>query len=192
MHSRRALAIHRSQIAFARRLDRRCDDPDADRGEDGVERVGVLSIPVPDQELQAAGALAEVHDGVPGLLHRPGGGRVGGDAGQVHAPIVVLDKKQHVEPAQEDGVDAEEVSRGDRLGLRGQELLPADGCARGAGSIPAALRISQMVDGAILCPRPVSSPQIRRYPQVGLSRAISTARRRTAGPVRDRPGLRCR
>ncbi len=32
----------------------------------------------------------------------------------------------------------------------------------GAGSMPAALRISQMVEGAILCPRPVSSPQIRR------------------------------
>jgi hypothetical protein len=28
-----------------RRLDRRCDDPDAGRGEDGVERVGVLGVP---------------------------------------------------------------------------------------------------------------------------------------------------
>ncbi len=61
---------------------------------------------------------------------------------------------------------------------------------RGAGSIPAALRISQMVEGAILCPRPVSSPQIRRYPQGGLSRAISSASRRIAGPVRGRPGAR--
>jgi hypothetical protein len=33
---------------------------------------------------------------------------------------------------------------------------------RGARSMPAALRISQMVEGAILCPRPVNSPQIRR------------------------------
>jgi ATP-dependent helicase/nuclease subunit B len=33
---------------------------------------------------------------------------------------------------------------------------------RGAGSRPASLRISQMVEAAILCPRPVSSPQIRR------------------------------
>ena len=32
----------------------------------------------------------------------------------------------------------------------------------GAGSIPAALRICQMVEGAILYPGPVSSPQIRR------------------------------
>jgi hypothetical protein len=33
---------------------------------------------------------------------------------------------------------------------------------RGARSTPASLRISQMVEGAIVCPRPVSSPQIRR------------------------------
>ena len=33
---------------------------------------------------------------------------------------------------------------------------------RGAGSRPASLRISQIVEAAILCPRPVSSPQIRR------------------------------
>src|ERR1035437_10612309 len=68
-----------------RRLHGRGVDLHADRGEDGVERVGVLGIPVPDQELQAAGAVAEVHEGVAGLLHGPGGGRVGGDAGQVDA-----------------------------------------------------------------------------------------------------------
>ena len=45
-----------------------------------------------------------------------------------------------------------------------------------------------MVEGAIVCPRPVSSPQIRRYPKVGLSRAISSASQRIAGPVRGRPG----
>ena len=163
MHSRRALAIHRSQIAFARGA---CTGVVMigmpGRGEDGVERVGVFGVPVSDQELQAVGALAEVHERVPGLLDRRCGGGVGGDAGQVHAAIVVLDNEQHVEPAQEDGVDVEEVNRGDRLGLRGQELLPARGCASRRGSIPAALRISQMVEGAILCPRPVSSPQIRR------------------------------
>ena|ERR1035438_6183582 len=47
-----------------------------------------------------------------------------------------------------------------------------------------------MVEGAIVCPRPVSSPQIRRYPQGWLSRAISSASWRIAGPVRGRPGVR--
>jgi hypothetical protein len=74
-----------------RRLDRGLDDPHADRGEDCVERVGVLGVPVSDQELQAASPLTEVHEDVPGLPDRPGGGRVGGDAGQVDAAIVVLD-----------------------------------------------------------------------------------------------------
>jgi hypothetical protein len=95
----------------ARRLDRRGDDPRAGRSEYGVERVGVLGIAVPDQELQAAGLFAEVHERVPGLLDRPGGGRVGGDAGQVDAATVVLDDEQHVEPAQDDGVDVEEIDR---------------------------------------------------------------------------------
>ncbi len=35
----------------------------------------------------------------------------------------------NVEPAKKDGVDVEEVDRGDRLGLGGQELLPAGGRA---------------------------------------------------------------
>src|ERR1022692_196014 len=36
-----------------------------------------LATPVSDQEFQAVGPLAKVHERVPGLLHRPGGGRVG-------------------------------------------------------------------------------------------------------------------
>ncbi len=162
MHSRRALAIQRSQIAFARRPDGRGDDPHAGRGEDRVERTGVPGIPVSDQELQAVGPLTEVHEDVPGLLDRPCGGRVGGDTGQVNAAMVVLDDEQHIEPAQENGVDMEEVDRGDRLGLAEGNWFQLAAARCGAGSMPAALRISQMVEGAILCPRPVSSPQIRR------------------------------
>jgi hypothetical protein len=39
------------------------------------------------------------------------------------------------------------------------QLAPA---RRGAESIPASLRIYQIMEGAILYPSPVSSPQIRR------------------------------
>ena len=77
--------------------------------------------------------LAEVHERVPGLLDRPCGGGVGGDVGQVHAAMVVLDDEQHVKPAEKDGVDVEEVNRGDCLGLGGQELFPARGCASRRG-----------------------------------------------------------
>jgi hypothetical protein len=56
---------------------------------------------------------------------------------------------------------------------------------RGAGSIPAFVKIAHSVDGAILRPRPANSPAIRRYPQVGLSAAI----RSTSWPAARRPSI---
>src|ERR1039457_125314 len=53
--------------------------------------------------------VAEIRERVPGLLCGPGGGGVGGAAGQVHAAMVVLDDEQYVEAAQEYGIDVEEV-----------------------------------------------------------------------------------
>jgi hypothetical protein len=126
VHSRRALAIHRSQIAFARGA---WTGVVMIRGPAAVKTASnasvLLGIAVRDQELQAAGLFAGVHERVPGLLDRPGGGRVGGDAGQVDAAAVVLDDGQHVEPAQEDGAGVEEIGRGDCPGLGRQELFPA-------------------------------------------------------------------
>jgi hypothetical protein len=58
-------------------------------------------------------------------------GGVGGDPGDVHSPCAVLDDDQHVEAAEEDGVDVSEVDGEDRVGLGGQELLP--GRSRAAG-----------------------------------------------------------
>jgi hypothetical protein len=134
----------------------------AGRGKDCVERVGVLGIPVSDQKPQAAGPLAEVHENVPGLLDGPGGGRVGGDTGQVDAAMVVLDEEQHVKPAEKDSVDVKKSTATIVLAWADRNCFQLAAARRGAGSIPAALRISQIVEGAILCPRPVSSPQIRR------------------------------
>jgi hypothetical protein len=57
---------------------------------------------------------------------------VGGDPGDVHAAGVVLDDDQHVEAAEEDGVDRGEVDGEDAVGLRGQELLPGRPGAAGA------------------------------------------------------------
>ena len=120
----------------ARRLDRRGDDAHAGGGEYCVERVGVLGIPVSDQELQAAGPLGLIHEHVPGLLECPGGGGMGSDAGQVDPATVMLDDEQHVKPADKDSVDVEEAGRGDRLGLSRQELLPASSCALRRGVDP--------------------------------------------------------
>jgi hypothetical protein len=82
VHSRRALEIQRSQMASARRLDRRGDD--------------------------AVGPLGLIHERVPGLLGCPGGGGVGSDAGEVDPATVMLDDEQHVKPAEKDGAGMEE------------------------------------------------------------------------------------
>jgi hypothetical protein len=59
---------------------------------------------------------------------------------------------------------------------------------RGAGSVPAACGISQMVDGATVTPSFLSSPWIRRCPRSGFSFARRTARRAILWAVGHRPG----
>ena len=61
---------------------------------------------------------------------------------------------------------------------------------RGAGSMPAACRISHTVDGATERPSFVTSPWMRRYPHSGFSFASRTTRRAMPGTVGGRPGLR--
>src|SRR6185437_1720379 len=53
-------------------------------GEDRVEDAGELGVAVPDQEAEAAGPVAEVHDQVADLLGGPRASRVGGHAQDVH------------------------------------------------------------------------------------------------------------
>jgi hypothetical protein len=60
---------------------------------------------------------------------------------------------------------------------------------RGAGSIPAFLRISHTVEAAIFTPRPASSPWILRYPHSGFSLASRRTRALTFRRVAGRPVL---
>ena len=55
-------------------------DGDTGVGEDGVEQVRVLAIPVADEVLHLASGVVEVHDEVAGGLGHPRCGRVGGGA----------------------------------------------------------------------------------------------------------------
>jgi hypothetical protein len=59
---------------------------------------------------------------------------------------------------------------------------------RGAESIPAQVRISHTVEGAIRPPRPASSPWILRYPQAGFSPASRKTSLRMSRRVTGRPG----
>ena len=120
-HSRRIVPITRSQMALARGA-----------------RTGVLMILMPSAAKTASKelvylvsrsrtrncAVGEVHREVPGLLGHPVGDRLGGDAADPYETRVVVDEDEHVEPAEEHGVDMEEVTRHQALRLGGKELRP--------------------------------------------------------------------
>ena len=163
-HPVQALAAGAGDPAFgdsvrARRPDRGLNDPHADRGEQRVERRDELGIPVTDQELQAARLTLKVHQEVTGPLSHPRAGGVGGDPGQVHAGGAMLDDEQHVQAAQEHGIDVEEVRSGNRLCLPGQERTPGLPGAPGGG-----------IDARVLEDLP-HRQQRERVSQAGQSRA---------------------
>src|SRR5690349_14173893 len=85
VHSARALRMNPFGVAVRPRcLWGSPDHVDALGGEDGVEGSGELRVPVPDQEPEGRGPIAEIDQDVACLLRRPGGGGVGGDAEDVH------------------------------------------------------------------------------------------------------------
>jgi len=104
--------------------DRALDDPGALCGEDGVEGSRELGVAIADEELDRVCVVGEVHRDIAGLLGDPAGDRVGRDAGDPHATAVVVDEHEHVEPAEENGVDVEEVARLQTFRLAGEELRP--------------------------------------------------------------------
>jgi len=68
-----------------------------------------FAVAVADQELEVAGAFAEVHEQVAGLLRGPSSGGAGGDAQDVHAPGLDIHHEQDVQTSEEHGVNMEEV-----------------------------------------------------------------------------------
>ncbi|WSG44009.1 hypothetical protein OHA72_10900 [Dactylosporangium sp. NBC_01737] len=90
----------------------------------GVEGSCELGVAVTDQEPKHGDPIAEVNHQIAGLLGGPGGGRVRGDAEDVHPPRADLHDKQHVQPPQCDGVDVEEVGRQQPGRLGPQERPP--------------------------------------------------------------------
>jgi len=93
-----------------RSLDRRANDLRTDRAPEVIEGPGALAVTVAEQEPDDGGLFIERDEEVAGLLGDPGTGGVGGDAGEMHTPVVKLDEEQHVQPLQEDGVHGEEIA----------------------------------------------------------------------------------
>jgi hypothetical protein len=80
--------------------------------------------------------LAEIHGQIAGLLDGPLTGRVGGDTAEVHPAGAVLDEHQDIQPAEQHGVNMDEINGEDPGGLRVEELPPgrADPPRRGIDS----------------------------------------------------------
>ena len=75
--------------------------------------------------IRAAKPVEHAADGeVAGLLGDPWPRRVARDAGKMDAPRLELDEEQHVDAAQQDRVDAEEVAGEDPSRLGVEELAP--------------------------------------------------------------------
>src|SRR5262249_51642267 len=68
--------------------------------------------------------VVELPAQLPGLLRHPGGGRVGGAAGQVDASRAELDEEQHVDGLEEQRLDREEVAGEDLVPVLAKELPP--------------------------------------------------------------------
>ncbi|WP_407661349.1 hypothetical protein [Frankia nepalensis] len=117
MHSRRAVPIQRSAIAFARGACGGAYDLDAGASEGGVERGGELRVAVAKEETEPVARLLEVHKQVPGGLGNPGRGRMPRDAEDVDMSGCVLNDEEHVDPSKEDRVDREGVAGQDAGGL---------------------------------------------------------------------------
>jgi hypothetical protein len=89
-----------------------------------VEGGGELRVAVPAQEAGGAVPVSEIHDQVAGLLSGPGAFGVGGHAEDVHVPGGYLYDEQHVQAAEEDCVDMEEVAGQQPVRLGAQECPP--------------------------------------------------------------------
>jgi hypothetical protein len=76
------------------------------------------------RNFEAAGAFAEVHEQVTGLLGGPRSGGVRSDAQDVHLPGLDLHHEEDVQALEEHRVNVQEVAGQDPRRLGGQELPP--------------------------------------------------------------------
>jgi hypothetical protein len=84
-------------IEFSRHLNTAEHDVDARVGEDGVEQMGKLAVPVADHARSEV-VVFEVHDEVLRGLYYPRRGGVRRGAQDVDSAAGVLDHREHVHP----------------------------------------------------------------------------------------------
>src|SRR5262249_14452987 len=106
-----------------RSADRRVEHPYAFAAENLVEGGGELAVTVVDQKPHSFEQTSEAE--VARLLCDPSAGRVGGAAREGDAAARAFDEEEHVEAAQRDRFDGEEIAGKHARGLLAEELAPA-------------------------------------------------------------------
>jgi hypothetical protein len=105
------------------------DDVDTFGGEDGVEGIGELGVPVADQEAKRADPVIEIYQQVAGGLRGLGRGRMSGHPQEMNLSGAHFHDDQDIKAAQPDGVESEEVSGQQPGGLSAQEGPPPGVCS---------------------------------------------------------------
>jgi hypothetical protein len=131
----------------------------------------------------------QVHQQVAGRLGNPLACRVGGEAEDVYPACVYLDHEERVDPAQQHGVDVEEIAGRQSRRLAFQEFVPGGAVASWCRAEPGCGQ--DPPDRALAYP--VSQTQelawIRRYPQRGFCLASRVTSSRISSGTGGRPGL---
>src|SRR6266508_66912 len=109
-----------------RRPERCADDLDALASEDIVEGAAELAVAVVDQEADRRRSFRERPCELARLLRPPGPIRVCRAASEMHTPSAKLDEEEHIQTSEPERLDGEEIARDHRLGMRPQELAPAE------------------------------------------------------------------
>ena len=97
-----------------RRLQWRSDDLHPCAAKEGVKGAAELRIPVVDQKPGLLAVIVKVHQQVARLLQHPRAVRVARTGDALDAPAADTDEDEHVQPAQQYGVDGKKVAGGTR------------------------------------------------------------------------------
>jgi hypothetical protein len=117
--------------------------------------VGALAANGPDEPLDAA---AQAHDQVADLLRGPLSGGCSVTPSRCTLSCPDLHRDEHVQPAQQNGVDMEEVDRQQSFRLGAEEGPPLRVHTAGRRPEPAVARLRRMVPAPTWWPWPTSSP----------------------------------
>jgi hypothetical protein len=148
------------------RPHRRPDHAKAVGAEHLVEAARELAVAVTDEEAYWLLPLGERHHEVACLLGDPALARIRNHTTKVPAAAAQLDEEQHVQPAQPDGVDGQEVADDDRRGLRARNA---------SSSAPPAATPARSCAGAE-SPRRCSARARSRADQLALDASIAPGR----------------